>query len=84
MKISFYKDDSKTEDDGIIYEEWMMGCMVKRMFTENNITYWLSRAYRSNQLFVYKYDFQRDKIFIDNLSVNVRLVRDEIDSEDVS
>ena len=80
-RISFFEDDLEKEASGFTFEEWMVGCKVERIFSGYEFIYWLSRGYRSSEVFVYKYDFHSGKLVIDSLSVHVRLVYDETDSK---
>lgn len=75
LKISFRDNyETKSEVEGMHYEEWMIRCTLIKYVSSYQFEYFLSQAYEPNEVFVYRWEDGRDsKIFIENLFNNVRI-----------
>ena len=60
------------------YYEWMIVCEAKKVTTtdEEGIHFFISRAYASNQVFVYSADYKNGVVYLENLSTNVSVIDD--------
>ena len=52
----------------------MIYCKSQFLKTKAEAHFYVSRAYKSGQMFVYRYDSQSGKIYLENLSTNVSII----------
>lgn len=70
--VSFRTEKGKAEATGRNFEEWMLDCKpTDQVYV--NFEYFLSQAYKSNELFVYFWESD-EVIFPENLGTNVRII----------
>lgn len=77
--ISFRTVNARDEVAGKLYFEFMAQCDVV-MVNGTDGFYFISRAYNSNQVFVYSYNNPDGKLYIENLSTNVNIVDDYVET----
>lgn len=69
--VYFRTERGKSEATEREFVEWMMSCESSDI--KEGFPYFLSQAYRSNEIFVYSRENDTQQMFLDNLSTNVRL-----------
>lgn len=79
-EVSFRTGEAIEGATGKTYHENMIPCHIYNKLNTNDILY-ISRAYRSLQVFVYRADPSDGKIYLENLSFNICVV-DELNSFD--
>lgn len=83
VEVSFRTADGKSKATGRLYYERMTLCLSKyEDFSDGDFVHlYISRAYRSNQLFVYFRDPLDGHVYLENLSTNLSII-DEFNSFD--
>lgn len=82
-EVSFRTVEAITKAAGKPYFERMTLCRLEyENFREGKCFLYISRAYLSNAVFVYRRDPTDGKIYLENLSTNISIV-DEINSFDL-
>ena len=81
-KVSFQTQNAKKEEAGVAYYELMTLCNLSWIDRrESDRFLYISRAYKSNAIFVYRDAPSPGKIYLHNLSINIDIV-DELNSFD--
>lgn len=78
-EISFQAEQIDFVDELLAYKEWMLLCPSQQV--EKNVTafqYFVSRAYSSEQVFVYTRDPSTEEIFLESVGKNISIVVDDI------
>lgn len=80
-EVSFRTDDARkqVENKPMRYYEWMVPCTAKKVGTDEEVHYFISRAYASNQVFVYGQNTNESEetVYLKNLSRNISVVETE-------
>jgi len=79
--VSFRTAEGVIAAAGKSFHERLMPCQFTPIDSEEESFLFISRAYMSNQVFVYRRDLGNGKIYLENLSSNVSIV-DELNSFD--
>lgn len=75
QKITFQTEDAKREAARSgEYCEWMIYCRAQVISTKAEAHFYISRAYHSNRMFVYRYDLRRSEVYLENLSTHVSIL----------
>lgn len=81
-KVSFKTEEGVKLAAGKSYYERMTYCYTRSLVDGKELSFeYISRAYRSNEVFVYRRDTSNQKIYLENLSTNVSIA-DELNSFD--
>lgn len=81
-EVSFRTKEALDAANGRSYRERMIFCNSRYVEPDNEpIFLYISRAYLSNQVFVYQHDLSDGKIYLENLSTDISIV-DELNSFD--
>jgi hypothetical protein len=92
-RVSFREARAKAVDEsanaqGFWYEEWMLECRAQNAARLANFKYYyISRAYSSNKVFLYKSSYNvenRKEWYLENQSIGVSVVVDECDGNDLA
>lgn len=73
--IAFRTEDGVKEAARKSYNEWMLRCPTT-MANSNLEFYYISRGYNPSEVFVYIQDIPNDKIYLENLNINVNFVHE--------
>lgn len=77
-EVSFRTEEALVQSAGESYRERMMICFLRTIDFNIPTSVYISRAYESNQVFVYSQDFLDQKIYLENLVVNVSIVHEPL------
>ena len=69
--VSFRTELGKQKAAGGTFNEWVMSCKIRD--SPVRFDYFLSHAYRANEVFVYFWENDAEQVFLENLSTNIRL-----------
>jgi len=68
----FETEGGRTEAGDTKFEEWAMHCQPNQ--NDVDFSYYLSRSYRVDEVFVYIWDKYEDKLILETLSAEVRIL----------
>lgn len=75
-QISFRTTDANLRSVGKEYHERIVVCPVRIIDSSHQTRVYISRAYKSNEVFVYLRDPSDGRLYLENLSVNVGIVHE--------
>jgi hypothetical protein len=77
QEVSFQTSDAKREAARTgKYYEWMIYCKAQTVGSNTEAHFYVSRAYKSYEMFVYRAVTPSYAIYLENLSTNVSIVDD--------
>lgn len=81
LEVSFRTEQARKELRNISekYYEWMTPCKARDVYTDKEVYFFISRAYVSNQVFIYDVGDSFGTVYLENLSTHISV----IDPEDV-
>ena len=84
-QLSFKTEEARREAAGKTYYENMISCEARTKKSNQGIAYYISRAYRHHEVFVYNVDRSTriETVYLENLSINVNVIEEPLGFEDV-
>lgn len=70
-EVSFQTIDVEKDLGGKYFDEWMIYCEAVTIRSNTKIGYYVSSAYNAAQAFVFNYNSFTQKVYLENLSMNV-------------
>jgi hypothetical protein len=77
MEVSFRTEDAIANANDKYYEEWMLWCLAESIESDTQTEYFVSRAYRPNNVFVFTRDYSSREMYLENLSSGISVVIDQ-------
>lgn len=84
-RVSFRTEKAIKESAGKFYKEIVVPCELRLMSSVRHIAFYVSRAYRRNEVFLYRVDTSNgvEKMYLEGLINNVGVVDEPVGFDDV-